>query len=286
MALHPALNEGNVAVITGAASGIGLAAARHFAGLGMKICMADNHDPLLHEVGADEVAPLCRNGMNDVLTINTDVKDIKQVESLKDVVYRHFGRVNVLMNNAGIGAKAGSWDGFAAWQNIINTNLWGIINGVQTFTEAMLSQDTPGVIINTGSKQGITCPPGNTAYNVSKAGVKALTEGLAHDLRTQGNGEVSAHLLVPGFVYSGMMKARIPEKPASAWTPEQTITYMVERLSMGDFYIICPDNEVTPEMDRKRILWAAGDMVNNRPALSRWHPDYAEEFEAFMASED
>ena len=135
---------------------------------------------------------------------------------------------------------------------------------------------------NTGSKQGITQPPGDTAYNVSKSGVKSLTEGLAHTLRAKTEGRVSAHLLVPGFTYMGMIRRFLKEKPDGAWTADQVADFMMEGVARGDFYILCPDNDVTPEMDAKRILWAAGDLVENRPALSRWHPDWEEAFAAFM----
>jgi NAD(P)-dependent dehydrogenase (short-subunit alcohol dehydrogenase family) len=283
MTQHPALAAGNVAIITGAASGIGLAAAKKFATLGMKIVMADRNGELLEESATAVVAPLCANGSSDVATLVVNVAEFAQVEHLRDAAYARFGRVDVLMNNAGIGIRAGSWDGIDAWHKTLDVNLWGIINGVQAFTQSMLDQHSPALIINTGSKQGITCPPGNTPYNVSKAAVKALTEGLQHSLRNEPGSQVSAHLLVPGFVYTGMMKAHIPEKPTSAWTPEDTIDYMLTRLAEGDFYIICPDNEVTREMDSKRVLWAAGDIANNRPALSRWHPDYQQDFADFMA---
>ena len=145
----------------------------------------------------------------------------------------------------------------------------------------MVEADAPGLVINTGSKQGITQPPGNTAYNVSKAGVKALTEGLAHSLRERTGDRVSAHLLIPGFTYTGMTSPR-PEKPAGAWTPEQVVDLMIERLARGDFYILCPDNETTPEQDAKRIAWAAGDLIENRPALSRWDPDWQDAFTRYM----
>ena len=79
---------------------------------------------------------------------------------------------------------------------MLDVNLWGVIHGVQTFAPAMLAQKTPGAIVNTGSKQGITCPPGDTAYNVSKAGVKVLTEALAHSLRNEEGNRISAHLLL------------------------------------------------------------------------------------------
>ena len=140
----------------------------------------------------------------------------------------------------------------------------------------------PGLIINTGSKQGITTPPGNPAYNVSKAGVKAFTEALQHELRNTEGCRISAHLFIPGFVFTGLTSHGRAEKPAAAWTPEQTVDFMLEHVSRGDFYILCPDNDVPRQLDERRILWAAGDIVENRPPLSRWHKDYADAFAAFV----
>ena len=114
--------------------------------------------------------------------------------------------------------------------------------------------------------------------------MKALTEALQHDLRNTENCKVNAHLLVPGFVYSGMVRQWLPEKPEGAWTCEETIEFMIESLNRDDFYIICPDNDVDRPTDNKRMTWAMGDLVENRPPLSRWHPDYASVFEDFMAT--
>ena len=119
-------------------------------------------------------------------------------------------------------------------------------------------------------------------YNVSKAGVKAVTECLQHDLRNMEDCRLSAHLLVPGFTYSGMIRQFIDEKPDAAWTCEQVIAFMFESIERGDFYIICPDNDVDRPMDNKRMAWTVGDVIENRPPLSRWHEDYQTEFEKFM----
>jgi NAD(P)-dependent dehydrogenase (short-subunit alcohol dehydrogenase family) len=99
----------------------------------------------------------------------------------------------------------------------------------------MISQGTPAAIINTGSKQGITCPPGNTAYNVTKAGVKVLTEGLAHALRNIEGCQVTAHLLVPGSTFTGMTARGRTEKPPGSWMPEQVVDFMVAAMAAGDF---------------------------------------------------
>jgi short-subunit dehydrogenase len=137
------------------------------------------------------------------------------------------------------------------------------------------------LVINTGSKQGITTPPGDPAYNVSKAGVKAFTEALEHHLRNLPGRNLSAHLVIPGFVFTELAAQGRTEKPAGAWTSEETVAFMMEKLEAGDFYILCPDNDVPRALDERRILWAAGDIVENRPPLSRWHPAYAEAFAAF-----
>jgi NAD(P)-dependent dehydrogenase (short-subunit alcohol dehydrogenase family) len=186
------------------------------------------------------------------------------------------------MNNAGIQPGSEIFGPLHNWQRILGVNLWGVIHGTQIFAPGMIERGRPGLIINTGSKQGITTPPGDPAYNVSKAGVKAFTEALQHELRNAAGGRVNAHLLIPGFVFTGLTAKGRSEKPAAAWTPEQTVDFMIERINAGDFYILCPDNDVPRSLDERRILWAAGDVVENRPALSRWHPDYAEAFAAFV----
>lgn len=281
MSPHPALAAGRVAVVTGAASGIGLAAARRFASMGLKICLADLSAAALDRAVA-EVAAVAPAGRASVLAVPTDVSRLDSVQALKDKVYATFGEVAVLMNNAGTAPGGGPWDHIDRWKRVLDVNLWGVIHGVQTFSPAMLAQKTAGAIVNTGSKQGITCPPGDTAYNVSKAGVKVLTEALAHSLRNEEGARITAHLLIPGSTFTGMTARGRTEKPAGAWTPDQVVDMLVEGMGKGDFYILCPDNEVTRETDNRRILWAALDIIDNKPALSRWHPDYKGAFNQYM----
>ena len=281
MTLHPALNAGRVAVITGAASGIGLAAATRFASMGLKVCLADLSAEALDRA-SEAVAAASAGGRDALLTVATDVSQLESVQALRDAVYAKFGEVGVLMNNAGTAPGGGPWDHIDRWRRVLEVNLWGVINGVQTFAAPMLAQRNACAIVNTGSKQGITCPPGDTAYNVSKAGVKVLTEALAHSLRNEEGARITAHLLVPGSTFTGMTSRGRSEKPPGAWTPDQVVDMLITGMSQGDFYIICPDNDVTREIDNRRILWAAQDITGNRPALSRWHPDYKDAFEAFL----
>ncbi len=275
---HPAITAGRAAVVTGGASGIGLAAARKLAGLGMKVCVADLPGAAL-DAARSELATLSA----DTLAVAADVRETVDIERLKREAYAAFGEVALLMNNAGTGPGGGPYDHPERWRRVVEVNLFGAINGVQAFTPAMLAQGTPCAIVNTGSKQGITCPPGDTAYNVSKAGLKVLTEGLAHSLRNEPGGHVSAHLLVPGSTFTGLTAQGATEMPVGMWSAAQVVDFMLDGMAAGDFYILCPDNEVTREVDNKRIQWAADDLIRNRPPLSRWHPDHAQAFRDYLA---
>ena len=278
-ALPSILAPGNVAVVTGAASGIGLAAARRFAGLGMTLVMADLGGAALDRAAA-EVAELAQN---DVLAAATNVSELGQLQRLRAEIEQRFGSVSVLMNNAGVGNNPGlPWENGEAWQKLFDVNLWGVVHGVQAFLPSMLASEKPGLVINTGSKQGITSPPGNYAYNMSKAALRNYTESLSHALRGACGERISAHLLIPGYTHTGMTGAA--EKPASAWTAEQVVDFMIGRLGAGDFYILCPDNAVDRGTDERRMRWAMDDIILNRPALSRWHPDFEAEFARYMAS--
>lgn len=279
---HPAIAEGRTAVITGAASGIGLAAAEKFQSLGMNVVMADINASALKE----QSARLRGSNAGGILAVEVDVSKFADMERLRDEAFKAFGAVSVLMNNAGIEPPAPALVRTEEWQRVININLWGVINGTHAFAMPMVEQGIPAVIINTGSKQGITCPPGNAVYNVAKAGVKAFTEQVAHELREIENSQVSAHLLVPGFTFTGFTRVHTQIKPDGAWLPEQVVDFMLEHLSADDFYILCPDNEVTRDIDNARITWAAQDLTQNRPALSRWHKDHAQPFKDYMAAQD
>lgn len=279
MTPHPALIAAHVAVVTGGASGIGFAAARAFAELGLKVVIAD-HDGEALKAAGQVLATLA--GHDNVLAQQVDVARREEVAALQEAVLARFGRVHVLMNNAGIQRDSGIFGSDPVWRDTLAINLGGVVNGTQLFGPGMVAHGEPAVIINTGSKQGITTPPGNPAYNVAKAGVKVFTEALQHELRNTPGCRVSAHLLIPGFVFTPLTARGRIEKPDGAWTPEQTVDFMLERVAAGDFYILCPDGETSRATDEKRMEWAMGDIIENRPPLSRWHEGYGEAFKRFV----
>jgi NAD(P)-dependent dehydrogenase (short-subunit alcohol dehydrogenase family) len=273
---HPVLAARHVAIVTGGASGLGFAAAQKFLALGMRVAIAD--------LPGDRLAAAEKElgDLGVAMAVPTDVTQPDSLRQLERVVLDAFGSIDLLMNNAGVQPGSDIFGPAANWTKIIETNLLGIIHGTQIIVPGMLARGKPGLVINTGSKQGITTPPGDPAYNVAKAGVKAFTEALQHHLRNVDGGKVSAHLFIPGFVFTGLTAKGRTEKPAAAWTPEETVAFLIDRLEQGDFYILCPDNDVPRRLDERRILWAAGDIVENRPPLSRWHPDYADDFADFV----
>jgi NAD(P)-dependent dehydrogenase (short-subunit alcohol dehydrogenase family) len=169
----------------------------------------------------------------------------------------------------------------------MDVNLFGVIYGLNTLLPLVTSSpESPASIVITGSKQGITNPPGNPAYNASKSAVKTLAEHLSFDLAKSAP-STSVHLLVPGWTFTGLsgnspFAPEKKEKPAGAWASEQVVDYLEQKMTEGKFYVICPDNDVNEEMDKKRMLWGANDLVLGRPPLTRWREEWNEEHENWM----
>jgi NAD(P)-dependent dehydrogenase (short-subunit alcohol dehydrogenase family) len=279
--ISTALEAGGTAVITGGASGIGLATAKKLATRGLKVVIADREGPALYQAIRD-LAALAAGGEDEVMGFACDVSREDDIGKLAESTAEKFGDVSFLMNNAGVGSNPGKpWEDVAAWRALIDINFWGVVYGVAAFAPKMIASGKPGIIVNTGSKQGITTPPGNLAYNVSKSALKSYTEGLEHEMRNAAGAKLSAHLLIPGFTYTGLTVGAV-EKPAGAWSGEQVADFMFESLARGDFYILCPDNETERATDERRMAWAVGDIIENRPPLSRWHPDYKDKFAEYL----
>lgn len=281
--VHPAIKAGNTAVITGAGyGGIGYALASTFASHKMRLALIDNSSSDLSKASSELKLP-----GDDILTIEADVSKYEDMLDAAKKVKEKFGEksISVLCLNAGVGESgATTWNGKVdTWTKTLGVNLFGVINGSNAFTGSLVESQNPGLVIVTGSKQGITAPPGTGAYyNVSKAGVKTFTERMAHELREATQKRVTAHLLVPGWTFTKLTKGSNTEKPAGAWEPQQVVDYALPRIEKGDFYIICPDNETSEQMDQARMEWSSSDVAQNRSALSRWDKEYKDDFEAFM----
>ena len=272
-----AFEKDGVAVITGGASGIGRAAGRRAAAAGMKIVLVDVNPDKLDATAAELAAAV---GAGSVLARAVDVASAEAMMALATEVEARFGAPTLLMNNAAAfvaGGAGGILDPIENWQRLFAVNVLGIVNGVQAFLPRMLLAARPAVIVNTGSKQGLTNPPGNPAYNTSKAAVNAYSQNLARDLRERSGSLVTAHLLIPGWTTTGDAEHR-----PGAWLPEQVVDFMSDAIERNAFFILCPDGETTPEIDHKRIYWNAMDIILGRPALSRWHSDFKDAFAAFM----
>lgn len=329
---------GHTALITGGASGIGLALAKKCTTHGMKVLVADWDDELLRAL-PQNISTNNNTGKEDLLsTIKMDVSNPDDWARLKKKADDTFpdGHVNLLALNAGIGPSS-SWSDPASFDKILAVNLHGVIHGITTFLETVKATATAtsstttsstgggrAAIVITGSKQGITNPPGNPAYNASKAAVKSLAEHLSYDLRAEagpGAGRLSVHLLVPGWTFTGLSGNRPgagKEKPQGAWWPEQVVDFAEKKIDEGQFWILCPDDQVTEQLvstllllfgfvfvfgrimimgqifmladihsqDRKRMLWGASDAIEGRPPLTRWRDEWKQKHQDWLDKQE
>jgi NAD(P)-dependent dehydrogenase (short-subunit alcohol dehydrogenase family) len=189
-----------VAVITGAASGIGRALAERCAHEGMKVVLADVEPEALAKAEAT-----LRAGGATALAVRTDVSRAGDVEALAHKTLEAFGAVHLLSNNAGVAKIGFIWEtALADWEWVVGVNLWGVIHGVRVFVPLMLAQDTECHIVNTASMSGLLSMPGSGAYNVTKHGVVTLSETLHRELAERG-AKVKVSVLCPGIVNTRIM---------------------------------------------------------------------------------
>ena len=264
-------STGKNALITGAASGVGLAVAKLCASHGMNLHLVDNNSSALTEA---------KNGITTKGTLETHTLDVASLDdwsSLKSTLDKSNTKLDFLHLNAGIGAK-GDWTDSSYFHKIFDVNFFGVINGINTFVPHFQndSSDAKAIVV-TGSKQGITNPPGNPAYNASKSALKSITEHLSFDL-AKSSPKTSVHLLVPGWTFTGLTGGGSTKaKPDGAWSAEQVADFLYKKMGEGKFYVMCPDNDVDWETDRKRMMWTMGDVVYERQPQSRWRDEFKEE---------
>ncbi|MCB0187619.1 MAG: SDR family NAD(P)-dependent oxidoreductase [Caldilineaceae bacterium] len=200
-----------VAVVTGAASGIGRALAMQCAQEQMKVVLAD-----VEVAALEEVEDTLRAANVDVLAVPTDVASAESVETLAKHTLDHFGGVHLLFNNAGVAAGGSIWQSSVAdWEWVLGVNLWGVVHGIRTFVPHMLAQNEPCHIVNTASIAGLVSTPGLGVYNVTKHGVVTLSETLYQELQMAGS-LIGVSVLCPGWV-----KTRIGESARNRPGQEQ-----------------------------------------------------------------
>ncbi|KAH8430580.1 SDR family NAD(P)-dependent oxidoreductase [Aspergillus melleus] len=283
-----AIKSQNTALITGAASGVGFATAKLCRKQGMHLALLDINAENLQKAKA-ELAELDPGLKTEAYVL--DVADRAKWDEIVEQVSSVFGGVDLVMLNAGASYKPQSqqegrlkpWSDVDYWKRTFDTNTIGLLNGIAATLPLLHSTTTPKSIVLTGSKQGITNPPGgnNPAYNASKAAVKNLAEHLAHDLRSEpASSHISVHLLVPGWTWTGFMgnagttaESEV-KKMDGAWFPSQVAEELFKGLKKEAFYIICPDDDVDVALDNARMHWASQDVIEGRPALSRWEESW------------
>lgn len=243
--------RGKVAVVTGAASGLGEAMAHRFASEGMRLVLADIDAEGLGRVGLalDEAGA-------QVATLQTDVSKGAQVDALADLAYDRFGAVHVLCNNAGVPVVGTAWErSVADWSWAIGVNLWGVIHGVNAFVPRMLEQDSEGHIVNTASIAGLTCPPLSAPYVATKHAVVGFSECLHHDLSLRQS-KLKVSVLCPGFV-----KTRIVEservRPANLKNPTPVEDSFAKEI--GEFYTQAVAEGIEPGVVAGQVLEAIGE---------------------------
>jgi NAD(P)-dependent dehydrogenase (short-subunit alcohol dehydrogenase family) len=209
---------GRVAVVTGAASGIGRGLARHAASEGMSVVLADVEAPALDDAVAE-----VRDLGADAVGIRTDVSHADEVQELADQTFERFGATHLLCNNAGVFQAGVVWQRTQAdWDWVMGVNVWGILHGIRAFVPRMLEQGADAHIVNTASMAGLISVAYSAPYVVSKFAAAALTECLAHDLRAQGS-TIGVSCLVPGLVdtrIADSTRNRPDEPPSEVTAPD------------------------------------------------------------------
>jgi NAD(P)-dependent dehydrogenase (short-subunit alcohol dehydrogenase family) len=242
--------KGKVAVITGAASGIGRGIAEHCVKKEMKVVLAD-----IEEVALRETEQTLQAKGATVLSIRTDVSKASDIETLAQKTLDAFGAVHLLFNNAGVQTRKTIWEStLADWEWVINVNLWGVIHGVRVFVPIMLQQQTECHIINTASAVGLISGSGTGTYRVTKHGVVSLSETLYLELKQRG-APIGVSVLCPSFVRSRLNEAE-RNRPAELWNPPSKYPPTPEEQALERFFQEMNQSGMTPEQFAEQVFKA------------------------------
>lgn len=217
--------KGKVAVVTGAASGIGEGLARHCASEGMRVVLADLNEQKLHA--------LAESLSTEAVYRKTDVSDSEQVRALADFAWQQFGQVDLLFNNAGVLISGASWEiPLKDWQWILNINLMGVVHGLHHFVPRLLAQGTAAHIVNTSSLAGLMAAPLMGPYTVGKQAVLALTETLSYELAET---PIAVSALCPGPIATGIAESGKDREAQAAQSEgqQQLMQFLSDGISQG-----------------------------------------------------
>jgi NAD(P)-dependent dehydrogenase (short-subunit alcohol dehydrogenase family) len=241
--------EGRVAVVTGAASGIGLATTEAFIAAGMRVLMTDRDEERL----AEHAERLASGG--EVRSLVLDVTDPDAVERAADAAVEHFGKLHVAMNNAGIVAGGNSWEmPLPEWRRVVEVDLWGVIHGVHAFVPRIIASGEPGWVVNTASMAAVTTIAGIGPYTASKHGVLGLSDGLRAELREAG-APIGVSVVMPGMIRTGL-------NPIGTIEPEQVAANVVDAIRRGRDYVFTDHHSIKAVETRlQAIIAARADVV-------------------------
>ena len=230
--------EGRNAVVTGAASGIGLATTEAFLAAGMRVLMTDRDDASL----ADQSARL-RDAGGEVHSLVVDVTDPDAMERTADAAVEHFGKLHVCMNNAGIVAGGNSWElPLEEWHRVIDVDLWGVIHGIHAFVPRILASGEPGWVVNTASMAAVTAIPGIGPYTASKHAVLGISDGLRGELAAI-DAPVGVSVVMPGMIRTGM-------NPFGTVTADQVAANVLDAIRRDRPYVFTDDHHI-PEVETR-----------------------------------
>ena len=224
--------EGRAAVVTGAASGIGLAVTEAFLASGMRVLMTDRDEERLVE-HAERLA----SAGGEVRSRVVDVTDPDAVERAADAAIDEFGKLHVAMNNAGIVVGGDSWElPLSEWRRVVEVDLWGVIHGVHAFVPRIIASGEPGWVVNTASMAAVSVIAGIGPYTASKHGVLGLSDGLRAELQAAG-APIGVSVVMPGMIRTGL-------NPIGTIEPEQVAANVVDAIRRGRDYVFTDHHSI------------------------------------------
>jgi len=239
------LLQGRIAVVTGAASGIGLAVVEAFVGEGMRVVMAD-----VDEEGLATHADRLRSRDAEILPVAADVTDPDAVESVARAAIEHFGRLHVAVNNAGVVTGGNSWEiPLPEWHRVVDVDLWGVIHGIRSFVPRILASGEEGHVVNTASMAAVLSLARLGPYTVAKHGVLGVSDGLRSELQAMGV-PVGVSVVMPGMVKTGM-------NPIGTVPADVVAAHVVDAIRRRRNYVFTDDHHEGEMRERLEAILSA-----------------------------